>query len=102
MKTKLLKKLRNKFCVMSQDIDIIKTVYSVKGLDRYTEGDPTNAKFYSWDYKDAEKKSEELILRRIKTLRQINCFFGKHKYRIYFGGLARTCIHCDRNEKAKF
>ncbi len=70
MKTNELKRLRDKYCIKSNEIDIIKTVYSIKGLDSYPiNGDPTDAKFYTWDYKIAENKQRELILGEVKKLR---------------------------------
>ncbi len=65
MKTKLLKKLRDRHQIVWCAIDIIKVLYSVKPLNRYRTGDPEDAKWCSRSYDNAVKKQRELILQSL-------------------------------------
>lgn len=66
MKTKLLRKLRQKHTIYSCTIDVIKEIYSVSPLNRYKGDDPQDAIWCSYSYNNAKEKQRELILESLK------------------------------------
>jgi len=68
MKTKLLKKLREKHCIVTAKIRVLTTLYSVKPLHKFPAGidEPDMVKWYSYSHNEAKTKQRELILESLK------------------------------------
>ena len=68
MKVKLLKKLRNKHCIVSATIRVLTILYSVRPLHVFTNGvdEPDMVKWCTYSYEEARIKQRELILESLK------------------------------------
>ncbi len=62
MRTRILKKLRDKWVIVGSTIHVIKYVYSVKPLSRHPRGCPEDAEWFTYSYESAVLKQREMIL----------------------------------------
>lgn len=72
MKTKLLKKLRDKHCIVSATIRVLNTLYSVKPLHVFPNGIDENdmVKWCMYSFDKAKEKQRELILESLKKIQK--------------------------------
>jgi predicted RecB family nuclease len=71
MKTKLLKKLRDKHMIVSTHIRVLTKIYSVKPLHKFPNGrdEVDMVEWCTYSYSEALKKQRELILKSLKKYR---------------------------------
>ena len=69
MRTKLLRRLRNKHQIRSQTVHVIKTMYSVTPLHKCVGCNEFEVPFATYSYKEAVKRQRELILDKVNALR---------------------------------
>lgn len=67
MKVKLLKKLRDKHCIVFATIRVLTTLYSVKPLHVFQNGIDENdmVKWCTYSFDKAKEKQRELILKSL-------------------------------------
>jgi hypothetical protein len=65
MKTKLLRKLREKHHIVCCTVDVIRTLYSVTPLNHYRGNNPGDAEWCTFGYDRAKEKQRELILQSL-------------------------------------
>ncbi len=66
MKTKLLRRLRKKWRIVTATIHVIKEVYSLKPLSYHQRGNPHEAEWFCYQYKQAVERQRMEILKEAR------------------------------------